>query len=179
MSSIVSATRRPGTSRRPQGWTIGVRPGGIIVADHARSGAIVTGSLVLRAGRDGARLRLVRYDFAVPDGLVSDAPPAPVEWIEKTANEPGMMQVILDSMHEVPTHTGSVQPMRLPPVMLENRERPDAFYTRVAAYVRICKSNRIAYGPRLAADNNVSEGTVRSWVHEARTRGLLDPPTHD
>jgi hypothetical protein len=122
---------------------------------------------------------VVRYEYTVPDGVVIDGPAAPIEWIENTANEPGMMQVILDSMHEAPADVGSVQPMRLPPAMLENRERPDAFYTRVAAYVRICKANRIAYGPRLATDNNVSEGTVRSWVHEARSRGLLDPPRHD
>ena len=66
--------------------------------------------------------------------------------------------------------------MRLPPAMLEKRERPDAFYSHLAALVRICKTNKISYGPRLAADNNVSEGTVRSWVHEARKRGLLDQP---
>jgi transposase len=66
--------------------------------------------------------------------------------------------------------------MKLPVAMLEKRERPDAFYAHLAALVRVCKTNRISYGPRLATDNNVSEGTVRSWVHEARRRGFLDQP---
>ena len=146
-----------------------------MVANHVPTGAVTTGSLVLRATPKGVRLRLVRYEFRVLDGVVGDGPAAPIEWIEDEANDPGMMQVILDSFSEAPVSAGDVLPMRLPPAMLENRDRPDAFYSHVAAYVRVCKTNRIAYGPRLAADNGVSEGTVRSWVHEARARGLLDP----
>ena len=58
-----SPTKTASTSRRPLGWSIDIRPGGI-----------VTGSLVLRSGHVGARFHLARYDFAVPAGLVSDAP---------------------------------------------------------------------------------------------------------
>jgi hypothetical protein len=146
-----------------------------VVANHGATGAVTTGSLVLRATPKGVRLRLVRYEYRVPDGVVGDGPTAPIEWIEDASNDPGMTQVILDSLSEPPVSAGDVLPMRLPPAMLQNRYRPDAFYSHVAAYVRVCKMNRIAYGPRLAADNEVSEGTVRSWVHEARARGLLDP----
>lgn len=118
----------------------------------------------------------MRYAHAVETGGVLDGPAAPIEWLEQTVNEPGMMQVILDSLHMAPVDDGAVLPMQVPVAMLERRERPDAFYAHVAALVRVCKANRISYGPRLAADNDVSEGTVRSWVHEARKRGLLDQP---
>jgi hypothetical protein len=148
----------------------------MVSARHSASGARVTASLVLRAGPSGARLRVHRYDYTVPEGIVADGPPAPIEWIEDTVNEPGMMQVVLDALRLAPVDAGDALPLRLPVAMLEKRERPDAFYSHLAALVRICKTNRISYGPRLAADNNVSEGTVRSWVHEARKRGLLDQP---
>ncbi len=132
--------------------------------------------MVLRSGKTGATLRVLRFDYTIADGVVSDGPPAPIDWIEDTANDPGMMQVVLDSLRLAPVDEGDALPMRLPLGMLERRDRPDAFYSHVAALVRVCKTNRISYGPRLAADNNVSEGTVRSWVHEARRRGLLDQP---
>ncbi len=138
----------------------------------------MTASFVLRAGKTGAVFRVVRYDYTVPDGVVTDGPAAPIERLEEAVNDPGMMQVVLDSLLQAPVDEGDTLPMRLPAAMLESRERPDAFYSHVAALVRVCKSNKISYGPRLAADNNVSEGTVRSWVHEARRRGLLDQPTH-
>ena len=65
-----SPTKTASTSRRSLGWSIDVRPGGIRRRERGR----VTGSLVLRSGRVGGRFRLARYDFAVPAGLVSDAP---------------------------------------------------------------------------------------------------------
>ena len=147
-----------------------------MVAHHSPSGARVAASLVLRAGANGAALRVLRFDYSIADGVVIDGPPAPIEWLEATVNDPGMMQVVLDSLHLAPVDEGETLPMRLPDAMLERRERPDAFYSHVAALVRVCKTNRISYGPRLASDNHVSEGTVRSWVHEARRRGLLDQP---
>ncbi len=150
-----------------------------MVARHTPSGARITASLVLRAGRSGAEFRVIRFEHTVADGVVSDGPPAPIEWLEHTANDPGMMQVILDSLHHASVDAGEPLPMQLPPAMLERRDRPDAFYSHVAALVRICNTNRISYGPRLAVDNNVSEGTVRSWVHEARRRGFLDQPRSD
>jgi hypothetical protein len=135
--------------------------------------------LVLRAGTSGAALRVFRYEYKVADGVVLDGPPAPIQRIEEAVNDPGMMQVVLDSLRLAPLDEGSPLPMRLPTAMLEQRDRPDAFYSHVAALVRVCKAHRISYGPRLATDNNVSEGTVRSWVHEARRRGLLDQPKDD
>jgi hypothetical protein len=147
-----------------------------VTARHTPSGARITASLALRAEPNGAAFRAVRFDYSVPGGVVTDGPAAPIEWLEDTVNEPGMMQVVLDSLLHAPVDAGEILPMRLPAAMLERRERPDAFYSHLAALVRICKANRISYGPRLAADNNVSEGTVRSWVHEARKRGLLDQP---
>jgi hypothetical protein len=168
-----------GGSRRPRGWEIDIRSGGVVIARHVPSGAVVTGSLVLRAGSSGARIRISRYDYTVVGGIVIDGPPAPIEWIEDSVNDPGMMQVALDALRLAPIDEGHALPMRLPAAMLEQRERPDAFYSHVAALVRICKTHKISYGPRLASDNNVSEGTVRSWVHEARRRGLLDQPNDD
>jgi hypothetical protein len=147
-----------------------------VTARHTPSGARIAASLALRAEQNGAAFRVVRYDYSVLGGVVADGPTAPIEWLEETVNEPGMMQVVLDSLLHAPVDAGDILPMRLPPAMLERRDRADAFYSHVAALVRICKANRISYGPRLATDNNVSEGTVRSWVHEARKRGLLDQP---
>jgi hypothetical protein len=139
----------------------------------------MTASFVLRAGKAGAVFRVVRFEYTVPDGIVTDGPAAPIERLEEAVNDPGMMQVVLDSLLQTPVDEGEALPMKLPPAMLEKRDRPDAFYSHVAALVRVCKANKISYGPRLAADNNVSEGTVRSWVHEARKRGLLDQPQGD
>lgn len=139
----------------------------------------MTASLVLRAGTSGAALRVLRFEYTVADGVVLDGPPAPIARIEDAVNDPGMMQVVLDSLRLAPVDEGAPLPMRLPAAMLEQRDRPDAFYSHVAALVRVCKTQKISYGPRLATDNNVSEGTVRSWVHEARRRGLLDQPKDD
>lgn len=67
--------------------------------------------------------------------------------------------------------------MKLPEAMLRQRARPDAFYKRVAALVQYRKEHGIAFGPRIAKDNDVSENTVRYWIHEARKRGFLDGGT--
>jgi hypothetical protein len=160
----------------PGSWRLSLRPGGVVVAQHSPTGARITAPLVLRAGTSGVELRVLRYEYTVADGVALDGPTAPISRIEEAVNDPGMMQVVLDSLRLAPVDEGAALPMRLPAAMLESRDRPDAFYSHVAALVRICKTHRIAYGPRLAADNNVSEGTVRSWVHEARRRGLLVPP---
>jgi acetyl esterase/lipase len=156
-------------------WTIEVGPG-TLAAVHRSSGATISAALVLRAADHGARLRVLRYEYAVPNGLASDGPPPPISWIETAVNEPAILQRVLDTISEAPAPT-EVAPMRLPPELLRRRPRPDDFYAHLAALVRICESRRTPYGPRLSRDNGVSEGTVRSWVHEARRRGLL-APTH-
>ena len=52
-------------------------------------------------------------------------------------------------------------------------KKPDTFYEQLAAYVEFCEEHGIAFGPRIAADNDVAVGTVHSWVREARRRGLM------
>ena len=155
-------------------WRIEVLPGGIVVARHERSGAVVTGRLVLNATDAGIRLRLLEYRYAIPSSIGAAGPMAPVASIEGVVNEPAIAQSILDSLGEAPAAAAAVPGLRIPPAMLRGRPRSDDFYRAIAALVQTCRENKIAYGPRLAADNHVSEGTVRSWVHEARRRGLLE-----
>jgi hypothetical protein len=80
----------------------------------------------------------------------------------------------------------SGQPVDAPPKMLlpmmrdasgkptASGKRPDAFYQRLATYVAYCTEHGIAFGPRLAEDNNVTTTTVHGWVREARRRGLME-----
>ena len=143
-----------------------------MVAKHKTSGAVVVAHLVLRGENGSARFRIDKYEHLVEGGLVTDGPPAPLEWIEDQCNRAGDLQIILDMLMD-PAATDARVPMKLPPAWLELREKPDAFYVRVAALVRLCEEHRIRYGPRLAEDNGVPPGTVRSWVHEARKRGHL------
>ena len=87
-------------------------------------------------------------------------------------NRAGDLQIILDVLMD-PAATTDRVPMKLPPAWLEVRAKPDAFYERVAAFVRLSDEHGAKYGPRLAEDNGVPVGTVYSWVAEARKRGHL------
>ena len=113
---------------------------------------------------------MIRFQHTVEHGVVLDGP-GPIEWIETSVNEPGMMQVVLDSLRLGPVDEGDAVPMHCPPRCSKKQSARHILVSPFAALVRISKSNRISYGPRLAADNDVSEGTVRSWVHEARDTG--------
>jgi hypothetical protein len=159
--------------RPSDGWSVEPRPGGLVVATHAPSGAVLTASLDLRAGARGARFRVARYALELPEDDATDIPTPPIDHIEQMVNSPASMQMLIDGLDESPQT--SLTPMRLPAAMVSGHRRSDAFYARVAALVHACREQGISYGPRLARDNGVSEGTVRSWAHEARRRGLLAP----
>ena len=98
----MSAPRTSARSGHARGWDLDVRSGGVVVARHTPSGARMAASFVLRAGKDGAKFRVVRFDYTVPDGVVTDGPAAPIERLEEAVNEPGMMQVVLDSLLQAP-----------------------------------------------------------------------------
>ena len=97
-----------------------------------------------------------------------------LRWSSSRSNAtgPGDLQIILDMLMD-PAATTDRVPMKLPPAWLEVRSKPDAFYERVAAFVRLSDEHGAKYGPRLAEDNGVPVGTVYSWVAEARKRGHL------
>jgi hypothetical protein len=151
------------------GWTLNPSTGGVVVVNHP-SGAYVVADLQLAARDGGGTFKIASYRHFVENGLISDGPPAPLEWIEREANTPDKFVVILGWLHEPPP-TDRPIPMRvLPDGIPLTAPKNDAFYKRVAGFVRICSENGIAYAPRLAKDNGVSESTVRGWALEARNR---------
>lgn len=164
--------KRTETQQTPEQWTLDYGPGGAVVAKDETSGAVVVAYLVLRGDNGSARLRITKYEHVVEGGPVTDGPPAPLELIEEQCNRAGDLQIILDMLMDPAATTDRVS-MKLPPAWLEVRAKPDAFYERVAALVRLSDESGVKYGPRLAEDNGVPVGTVYSWVAEARKRGHL------
>ena len=164
--------KRTQTQQTPEQWILDYGPGGVVVAKHKTSGAVVVAHLVLRGDNGSARFRIDKYEHLVEGGLVTDGPPAPLELIEEQCNRAGDLQIILDMLMD-PAATTDRVPMKLPSAWLEVRSKPDAFYERVAAFVRLSDEHGAKYGPRLAEDNGVPVGTVYSWVAEARKRGHL------
>jgi hypothetical protein len=63
--------------------------------------------------------------------------------------------------------------MKLPPDQVAAKYKPDSFYKSLAGFVMLAKENDVSYTPRIAADNDVRQGTVGSWVSKARKKGFL------
>jgi hypothetical protein len=103
--------------------------------------------------------------------------PFPVEWALSQVNAKQMIGLLTAL---------STQPLEGPPRMLlpmmrdstgkplPSGKRPDAFYRRLAEYVTYCQEHGIAFGPRLAEDNQVTVAAVHGWVREARARGIME-----
>lgn len=147
---------------------------------HHTSGAYVVAQTQLAPRPEGGgAFRVVSYRHHLEHGLVTDGPPAPLGWIEAELATPELFAVVLAWLNRrADTHSERPIPMRLfpedMPAALRRGRKPDGFYVKLAGFVRLCREHGIAVGPRLAADNDTNEATVRGWVHEARRRGLLD-----
>jgi hypothetical protein len=92
----------------------------------------------------------------------------PLEWVQAEANTKRMLGLFLGL---------AAQPLEdakmLLPMARARGKKPDAFYKRLVTWVTYCTDHGIAFGPRIAADNDVALSTVHAWVREARRRGLL------
>lgn len=165
----------PGTPPE-DGWTITIGGGGTVVAKHVSGAYVVARTQLAPRPEGGGAFRIGSYRHWLEEGLVTDGPSAPLEWIEAELTRPERFAIVLAQLNQ-PADADEAIPMRLfpedMPDELRRGRKPDSFYVKLAGYVEQCREYDIAAGPRLAADNGVSENTVRSWIHEARRRGLL------